>query len=65
MELLSSAYGLVCFGWGVTTILGPPIAGALVEQTNDPRVSLFLAGSLYVAGGGVMLVAWLYSYCKL
>ena len=58
-ELLTSSFGLVCFGWGLGTFIGPPAAGYLLEQSQDVRMSMFLAGGLLIAGGGAMMVAWL------
>ena len=58
LDLLTSSYGVVSFGWGVATFIGPPLAGVLLEHTEDEEMPLILTGGLLAAGGVIMLVPW-------
>ena len=50
LDNLTSAFGLLTFFRGVTSIVGPPLAGFVFDATQSYDISFFMAGrSLFVA----------------
>lgn len=57
IENLTSAFGLLTMFRGASSIIGPPIAGAVYEATQSYNVSFFLAGGFLMAAGFTSLLA--------
>ena len=45
LDNLTSAFGLLTFFRGVTSIVGPPLAGFVFDVTQSYDISFFMAGS--------------------
>ena len=59
LDRLTSAFGLLVSFRGVSSVLGPPLAGAVIERSKDGSCDLafYLSGACYVAAGVISLVA--------
>lgn len=64
LDVLTSAFGLIGAGRGISGIIGPPIAGLVYEMTSDYQASFFMAGSLFLAAGVVGQVAYFLKKAK-
>ena len=51
LDVLTSAFGLIGAGRGISGILGPPLAGLVYEMTSDYGASFFMAGTFFMAAG--------------
>ncbi|XP_021338953.1 monocarboxylate transporter 9-like [Mizuhopecten yessoensis] len=51
LERLPSAFGLLTFFMGISTIIGPPIAGFLEDMTESYSAAFYFAGATFVLGG--------------
>ena len=57
LPLLPSAFGLMTAIQGSAALLGPPLAGALVEQADSLSASLQATGSLLILASIIFTVA--------
>ena len=48
LNCLSQAFGIVSALRGVAAMVGPPMAGLLVDEFLEPGLALYLCGSLLV-----------------
>ena len=48
LENLTSAFGLLSLFRGVTTFMGPPLAGAIFDATETYDISFYVAGGSFV-----------------
>ncbi|GAB1597584.1 monocarboxylate transporter 12-like [Argonauta hians] len=54
LENLTNSFGLTLMIQGIATLIGPPFAGWLYDETKNYEFSFYLAG-LTLAGGGLLL----------
>lgn len=59
LEKLTNAFGLLTLARGVSTAIGPPIAGAVFQSTGDYDASFFLGGALFLCGAMLHFVLFL------
>ncbi len=57
LEALTSAFGLVAMARGVSSIVGPPMAGFLCELVDDSNTAFYLAGLLFLLAAILSQVA--------
>lgn len=50
LEKLTNAFGLMTLARGVSSVLGPPIAGEVFRMTGNYDASFFLGGGLFLVG---------------
>jgi len=50
LEKLTNAFGLMTLARGVSSVLGPPLAGAMFARTGSYDASFFLGGGLFLIG---------------
>ena len=48
LENLTSAFGLLSLFRGLTTLMGPPLAGAIYDWTKNYDISFYVAGGSFV-----------------
>ena len=48
LENLTSAFGMLSLFRGVTTFMGPPLAGAIFDATENYDISFYVAGGSFV-----------------
>ena len=48
LENLTSAFGLLSLFRGLTTLMGPPLAGAIYDWTENYDISFYVAGGSFV-----------------
>lgn len=51
LDKLTNSFGLLCMVKGISTMAGPPIAGALLDSTKSYSSSFFFAGSMFMCAG--------------
>lgn len=51
LDKLTNAFGLLSLVRGISTILGPPLAGAIYDATNSYHLPFILGGILIIIGG--------------
>ena len=61
LPLLPSAFGLMTAVQGTAALVGPPLAGVLVEWRQSLAVSLHSTAVLLVVASGVFVIATLYN----
>lgn len=59
LEKLTNAFGLLTLARGVSTAIGPPIAGAVFQSTGDYDASFYLGGALFLCGAMLHFVLFL------
>ena len=57
LDALTSAFGLLVSFRGVSSVLGPPIAGVVIDAGGSCQVAFFLSGASYLMAGVLSLVA--------
>ncbi|GFR85726.1 monocarboxylate transporter [Elysia marginata] len=55
LEKLTKSFGLLSLVTGIAAMLGPTLAGEVMDQTNDIDKCFFLAGGLTILSGMIML----------
>lgn len=58
LDVLTSAFGLIGAGRGISSIVGPPLAGLVYEMTSDYKASFFMAGTFFLAAGVIGQAAY-------
>ena len=48
LDNLTSAFGLLSLFRGVTTIVGPPLAGVIFDATEKYDISFYMAGGFFI-----------------
>ena len=48
LDNLTSAFGLLSLFRGVTTIVGPPLAGVIFDATKKYDISFYMAGGFFI-----------------
>ena len=64
LPLLPSAFGLMTAFQGTSALLGPPLAGFLVEWRQSPAVSLYSTGGLLLGATIVFIIASIHNRRK-
>ena len=57
LSCLTQAFGIMTALRGIAALVGPPTAGLLVDQFDDPGLALCLCGALMVASSVVAGIA--------
>lgn len=55
LEKLTNAFGLLLLFQGIASFVGPPIVGALFDQTNSYGPGFLFAGSMILISGLMLL----------
>jgi hypothetical protein len=58
VDLLTSGFGTLTFVRGFAALIGPPIAGALVDATKNKANAFYLSAALLLASSLICVVAW-------
>jgi len=59
LELLTSGFGTLTFVRGFAALIGPPIAGFLVDQTGGTENAFYLSAALLFTSAILCVPAWL------
>ncbi|XP_023341712.1 monocarboxylate transporter 12 isoform X2 [Eurytemora carolleeae] len=59
LELLTSAFGTLTFVRGCAALLGPPLAGFIVDGTGDLDIAFYISSGLLVVSAVVSLASYL------
>jgi len=59
VDLLTSGFGTLTFVRGFAALVGPPLAGALVDATGNKDYAFYLSAALLLASSLICVVAWL------
>ena len=59
IENLTTGFGLLTMFRGAASVVGPPLAGAVFESTQNYSVSFWLAGGFLLAAGVTSALAGL------
>jgi len=57
LKALSESFGLVTAFRGIAALIGPPVAGLLVEWLSDPGAAMDLTGALELLAAGLYIIA--------
>merc|ERR1712080_592871 len=59
VELLTSAFGTLTFVRGVAALVGPPMAGFIVDATGDSNIAFYISTGLLAVSAVICFAAWL------
>lgn len=59
LDKLTNAFGLLSLARGISSTVGPPIAGVIYQSTGNYDASFFLSGALFVLGTLMHFVLYL------
>ncbi|GAB1603166.1 monocarboxylate transporter 7-like isoform X2 [Argonauta hians] len=59
LDKLTNAFGLLSLARGIATIVGPPLAGAIYDSTNNYNFAFQLGGLLIICGGLLHFILYL------
>ncbi|XP_060065646.1 monocarboxylate transporter 14-like [Ylistrum balloti] len=65
-QALGDGMGYLLFANGIGNTVGPPIGGWIKDVTGSCTLAFYMAGSVTLVGGGIMMIApvWEYSLSK-
>merc|ERR1712061_43189 len=58
LDLLTSGFGTLTFVRGFAALIGPPIAGWLVDQSGNKDYAFYLSAALLVTSALICVAAW-------
>jgi len=58
VELLTSGFGTLTFVRGIAALVGPPIAGWLVDSTGQKESAFYLSAALLFLSAIICVGAW-------
>lgn len=64
LDKLTNAFGLLSLVRGISTILGPPLAGAIYDATNSYHMAFILGGILIIIGGLLHFILFIPTIAK-
>ena len=56
LQCLSAAFSLISAFRGLAVMLGPPMAGVLVDHTNQTVLAIYMAALVLMSGGLMAMV---------
>jgi len=59
VDLLTSAFGTLTFVRGVAALIGPPIAGFIVDATGSREVAFYISTVLLAISAVICFTSWL------
>jgi len=58
LNLLTSAFGLITFNGGIAALVGPPVAGLIVEESADDKsMAFYMTGSILMGSAAAYALA--------
>ena len=57
LPCLTQAFGIMSALRGIAALVGPPTAGLLVDEFDNPWLALDMCGGLMVASSGIACIA--------